>query len=165
MRKYPMTPDLLAWHEAGHAVVIECMGEKWVDIHIDPQTLSGTVRRSVSSPTIVTIPFDGDNAPRSVIGTSKELKSMSRRMAIPYFAGIAAELFYLGIPFMPEGFSDTRFHDFAVARWILSLTDSEADSLYCARVAYGLVIAHRSRVECLARRLLEEGAVLSAEEI
>lgn len=119
----------------------------------------------LSSPEKVTILFDGDNAPRSVIGTSGELKSMSRRMAIPYFAGIAAELFYLGIPFTAEAFSDSSFHDFAVARWILSLTDSEADSLYCARVAYGLVMAHRSRVEYLARRLLEDGAVLSAKEI
>lgn len=164
MRHYELTVELLAWHEAGHAALIEGMGDQWVDVRIDPKTGSGLIRISTQSPTIIK-PFDADNAPRSVIGASNELKSMSRRMAIPYFAGIAAELFYLGKPFTPEAFSDAKFHDFAVARWLLSLTDSEADYPYCARVAFDLVMAYRTRIEQLARQLLESGMVLSTEEI
>ena len=53
MRHYELTVELLAWHEAGHAALIEGMGDQWVDIRIDPKTGSGLIRISTQSPTII----------------------------------------------------------------------------------------------------------------
>lgn len=161
LRSYELTPNVLAWHEAGHVTIIEAVGEHWVECSIDLDTMSGCVITNESQMSRPNTAFNRNDVPKAVIGTSPELKLQSIRIAIQYFAGLAAERVYLGLPFDSQVFSDEEFHDFAFARWILSLTDSESDADYCARIAYDLVVSNRRKIERMAIRLRESGKIHS----
>jgi len=164
VRTYPLHRTLLAWHEAGHAAVIEALGDAWIDAAADFENLSGYVRTAPSQSGEAK-PFDSSRAPRAVIGISPQLKAISRKVAIQFYAGIAAERLYLGLPFDAQAFSDDDFSDFAAARWMLSLTNACGDAAYCARVACDFVVLQRDRIERLARRLLGHGLVSFAEDL
>lgn len=160
-RIYPMTPQLLAWHEAGHIAANEYFGMPWFKAVIDPVELSGRVVFDAEYETAK----NPDVLESAVIGTSEELKAISRKIATSLLAGIAAERIAMSLPFDHGAFLADDFHDFVRARWFLSLTGSEDEYRECAVLAHGIVSMQYPRVSCLAGRLVERNTIYSADEL
>jgi hypothetical protein len=157
-REYELTPELLAWHEAGHVAAMEYVGEAWHSVHMDAESLSGRVETNPDkdhSRPVEPMPIRAE----AIIGTSPELRKVSYRFAVRLYAGVAAERLFHGLPFNPSAFANQNFHDFKAARYMLGLTDSEWDWAYCALMACDIVERQRDRIEAVSKMLLAHGFV------
>jgi hypothetical protein len=154
-RGYQVTPEVIAWHEAGHVVAREWYGLPWIEANINPAAITGQVIYSRNEPISLQSALDD----LGVSNTSPHVRNITRRSAAISYAGVAAELLLLRRPFKQEYFECAAFDDFFDAARMLRLTDCESDWSYCAELAYTIVALSRGRVEALAKELTAHGVV------
>lgn len=156
LREYPLTPELVAWHEAGHVAAFEFFGEAWASAHVRAATLSGCVLTNPEADPDAPLRLAPSRA-EAVIGRTLDLRKISFRIATRLYAGVCGERLLLALPCRTAAFMDVTFPDFRAARYVLALTGSEMLWPRCARAAHNIVRRKRDRIATLSARLLQSG--------